>query len=121
MKRRWLRATVGGLSFSTALFIFQCCYGTPQDFLDDIMVQGIVKSKTSGEVIQGIKVSVDHTGQHQLTDADGSFGFYVDFLNPLRVSFEDVDGSQNGSFNPQDTLVQDIWEHVYMEIELDEK
>jgi hypothetical protein len=121
MKRTWYRSILGGISFSTALFIFQCCYGTPQDLLDDVMVQGMVKSKATGEVIQGIKVSVDHTGQHQMTGEDGSFGFYVDFANPLKVSFQDVDGSTFGSFYQKDTLLQDIWEHVYMEIELDEE
>lgn len=31
MKKGWIRKLICGLSFGSALFIFQACYGTPQD------------------------------------------------------------------------------------------
>ena len=59
MHKKWVRRIVGGLSFTSALFVFQACYGTPQDFGLDILLEGQVKSKSTGLPIQGIKVSVE--------------------------------------------------------------
>ena len=73
MKRNWIRKLIGGLSFTTALFVFQACYGTPQDFGADVFIEGLVKSKKTGEPIKGIKVSVADNPQYQYTDEDGEF------------------------------------------------
>jgi hypothetical protein len=59
-KRKVLRAIYGTLSFSTALFVFQACYGTDKDFGADYYLKGIVKSKTTNLPIPGIKVSVEN-------------------------------------------------------------
>ncbi|MEN8228264.1 MAG: radical SAM-associated putative lipoprotein [Bacteroidota bacterium] len=121
MKPGWLRNIVRGLSFTSALFIFQCCYGTPQDLHSDIMVQGIVKSQTSGNPIEGIKVSVANNSQYEHTDKDGFFAFYTEPSNTLTLKFEDVDDVQNGSYSYKDTVLSETWEHVYLEIEMEEK
>ncbi|HOI78276.1 MAG TPA: hypothetical protein PLI30_01590 [Petrimonas sp.] len=76
MRQNWIRNIVGGLSFTTALFIFQACYGTPQDFGLDVFVEGKVVSKTTGEPIKGIKVSAASL-QHTVTDDKGMFSFYT--------------------------------------------
>lgn len=30
--RNWVRILLGGFSMTSALFVFQACYGSPQDF-----------------------------------------------------------------------------------------
>ena len=46
-RKSWIRQLITGVSFTSALFVFQACYGTPQDFGVDILVEGKVKSKSS--------------------------------------------------------------------------
>ena len=84
MKKHWIRNLVGGLSFTTALFVFQACYGTPQDFGLDVFVEGKVVSGTTGKPIQGIKVSAASL-QHTVTDEVES--------DNLQIRFEDIDGT----------------------------
>lgn len=121
MKRVWLRRLVGGLSFTSALFVFQACYGTPHDFGEDILVAGQVKSKSSGLPIKGIRVSVTNNAQYQLTDDNGLFSFYTERLSNLTLQFEDVDEAQNGQYSSKDTLVNSVSDTVKLEIVLDEK
>lgn len=121
MKRNWLRGIIGGLSFTSALFIFQACYGTPQDFSPDVMVQGTVKSNKSGIPIEGVKISVANQEQYEYTDEEGFFAFYTESANTLTLKFEDVDAVQNGSYADKDTVLSDAWENVYLDIEMEEK
>ena len=121
MKPNWLRNIVRGLSFTSALFIFQCCYGTPQDLNHDIMVQGKVKSQSSGNPLAGIKVSVANNTQYEHTDDDGFFAFYTEPRDTLTLNFEDLDDVQNGSYADKDTVLIETWENVYLEIEMEEK
>ena len=120
MIRSWIRKIVGGLSFTSAMFIFQACYGTPQDFGLDLLVEGQVKSKTSGLPIEGIKVSVADNIQHEMTDKDGKFSFYTEKVKNLKIKFEDVDTIQNGLYTNRDTILTDIKEKVYLGIMLKE-
>lgn len=121
MKRNWIRKIVGGLSFTSAMFIFQACYGTPQDFSLDFLVEGQVKSKTSGLPIKGIKVSVTDNMQYEITGENGKFSFYTEMLENLKIQFEDVDSIQNGLYNNRDTVLTDISEKVYLDVMLEEK
>ena len=121
MKRNVIRKIVGGLSFTSAMFIFQACYGTPQDFGNDILVEGQVKAKTSGLPIKGIKVSVTENMQHEITDDNGRFSFYTEMYNSLSFQFQDIDSTQNGQYVDKDTVVTEITEDVYLEIMLEEK
>ena len=77
MKKKWMRTLVGGLSVSAALFVFQACYGSPQDFELDTFVNGKVVSSADGQPISGIKIEVTGTTQHQYTDDKGRFGMYI--------------------------------------------
>lgn len=121
MKRNWKRKILGGLSLTSALFVFQACYGSLQDFGIDFLVEGKVKSKISGLPIKGIKVSVDENMQYSLTDDNGRFSFYTVHRDSLLVKFEDIDSSQNGLFNNRDTLVTGVQERVFLEISMEEK
>ena len=101
------RKIFGFLSFSAALFIFQACYGTPQDYEDDVLIQGTVKSDSTGLPVKGIKISFNNNQQYDITDSNGTFSFYVLEQTTYPLSFEDSDSSDNGSFAPFDTIIED--------------
>lgn len=121
MKRNWIRKIIGGLSFTSALFIFQACYGTPQDFGLDLLIEGQVKSKTSGLPIKGIKVSIADNMQYDLTNDEGQFTFYTEMIDTMKIVFEDIDSTQNGLYQNKDTVLTDFSEKVFLDINLDEK
>jgi hypothetical protein len=121
MKKNLIRKIIGGLSFTSALFVFQACYGTPQDFGLDLLIEGQVKSKVSGIPIKGIKVSVADNMQYEITDENGNFSFYTEMLEDLTLQFQDIDSIQNGLYINKDTVLTDISEKVYLDIMLEEK
>lgn len=121
MKRKWIRKIINGLSFTSAMFIFQACYGTPQDYGDDLLIKGQVKSYTSGLPIKGIKVSVKENMQYVLTDENGNFSFYTEMLDSLTIKFQDIDSIQNEQFVDKDTLLTNINKNIFLNIKLEEK
>lgn len=121
MKRKWRKGIIGGLSFTSALFIFQACYGTPQDMYPEIRYSGQVKSKTSGQALSGIKVSLKDMQQYEYTDEAGEFMFFSEFIDQATLQFEDVDGQENGAYANKDTLLLHPEEELFLEIELEEK
>lgn len=121
MNRNVIRKIIGGLSLTSAMFVFQACYGTPQDFGLDLLIQGQVKSKTSGLPIKGIKVSVADNIQCELTDEEGKFSLYTEMLEGLKLQFQDIDSTQNGLYADKDTVLTDLSKNVYLNIILEEK
>jgi hypothetical protein len=121
MKSKLIKRLIGGLSFTTALFVFQACYGTPQDFGADVFIEGIVKSGKTGLPIKGIKVSVKELPQHELTAEDGSFSFYTLADESCVVKFEDIDAQQNGLFINKDTTLVNLSEQIHLNIFLEER
>ena len=121
MKRKWIRGIIGGLSFTSALFIFQACYGTPQDLERDTLVHGKVTLKASDTPIEGIKVTVTSNSQYAHTDEEGLFSFYTIAADRLTIKFEDIDDEENGAYSDKDTLLLGVWEDVYLDIEMEEK
>jgi hypothetical protein len=121
MNRKIIRRLLGGLSFTSALFIFQACYGTPQDLGFDMLIEGQVKSKTSGLPIKAIKVSVADNIQYELTDEQGKFSFYTEMRKGLTLQFQDIDSIQNGLFYNKDTVLTNLSEKIYLDIALEEK
>ena len=120
-KRRILRYIYGTLSLSSALFVFQACYGNPKDFGYDVYIQGFVKSKTTNQPIRGIKVSIENFPQYELTDSIGKFKIYTSKYSQHKIKFEDIDSTKNGSFLPKDTLLKTIDESAFLNIFLDDK
>lgn len=118
MKRNWIRKIIGGLSFTSALFIFQACYGTPQDFGLDLLVEGQVKSQTTGLPIKGIKVSVVDNVQYETTDENGKFSFYTELVSDLKLQFDDIDLEQNGLYQSKDTVLTTSSNKVYVNVVL---
>ena len=121
MKRNWIKRIAGGMSFTAALFVFQACYGTPQDFGLDMLVEGQVKSKTSGQPIEGIKVSDAETGQYLLTGSEGEFSFYTELRENPAFRFEDIDSTEKGHYLNKDTIVRNASGMVYLNVFLEEK
>jgi len=121
MTRNWQRKLIGGLSFTSMLFIFQACYGTPHDMGNDILVEGKVTSKTSGLPIKGIKVTPVSSMQYQYTDEAGKFSFYTVYESVIELRCEDVDSTENGAFLANDTILKNITDSVFVNIVLDDK
>jgi len=121
MKQNWIRKIVGGLSLTSAMFVFQACYGTPQDFGLDLLIEGQVKAKTSGLPIKGIKVSVADNMQYEITDEEGKFSFYTEMLEGLTLQFQDIDSIQNGLYYDKDTILTELSEKVSLDVTLEEK
>jgi hypothetical protein len=120
MKRKQLRALIGGLSFSTALFVFQACYGMPQDMLDDVFIRGKVVDQTTNSPIQGIKVESDISGHHGITDSRGEFAFYTPWIDSLKLIIEDTDPRTDGSYLSKDTILTNPELEVVLNIALEE-
>lgn len=121
MIRNWKSKLIAGLSFSSMMFIFQACYGTPQDLQYDVLVEGQVKSKTTGQPIKGIKVSPTIGTQYQQTDDIGKFSFYTQTDGSLGLRFEDIDSEENGAFQAKDTILTGVYNKVWVDIKLEDK
>ena len=53
---KWLHNLLKGLSLTTALFIFQACYGTPEWLPDNTLPFKVVAADT-GEPLEGARIS----------------------------------------------------------------
>jgi hypothetical protein len=120
MKRNWIRGIIGGLSFTTALFVFQACYGTPQDMGLDVYITGRVKSRSNGSPIRGIKVTVTNTMQYEMTNDEGYFSMFTEMSDKLAMSFEDIDSTANGSYANKDTVINIGSGEIHMEVSLED-
>lgn len=115
------RLTLGKLlkytGLTTSLFIFQACYGTPNDLPQD-QLRGNVRSSLTDSLIEGIQVMLIDPGTQDthsvMTDEYGSFTFpgYGNFDSSLIINAQDIDGEQNGSYretqiilNPKESFV----------------
>jgi hypothetical protein len=120
MKNNWIRKILAGLSFTSVLFVFQACYGTPQDFGLDLLIEGQVKAENTGLPLQNIKVSVSNNSQYAYTNQNGEFSFYTERIEGIELNFADSDSLQNGLYAPKDTLLNNVSEKVYVSISLPE-
>ncbi len=103
------------------MFVFQACYGTDSDWGYDMLVKGQVVSKSTGDPIRGITVSVVDSLQYDITDEDGSFSFYTEMEDSLTIQFRDIDSTENGQYLDKDTVLTDISEVISLDISLEEK
>ncbi|MFO7617937.1 MAG: hypothetical protein R6V75_11880 [Bacteroidales bacterium] len=104
-RRNILRTIFGLFTLTGILFAFQACYGPPQDFGMDFLLTGKVISGETKAGIPHIRVGIVGHGGYQFTETDGTFSFYTERTDELRVTFTDMDGELNGSYQPLDTLV----------------
>ncbi|MCK4879897.1 MAG: hypothetical protein KAS82_04520, partial [Bacteroidales bacterium] len=103
-----------------ALFVFQACYGMPQDMQDDVFIQGKVVSQTTNLPVEGIKVKSDLYEHYGVTDSLGAFSFYTPWISTLRLSIEDTDPESDGSYISKDTVLVDPEMEVFLNIALEE-
>jgi len=104
-KRNFFRILFGLFSLSGIMFAFQACYGTPQDFGLDVHVTGKVVSGTNQQGIPSIQVKVGENDNYVQTGPDGTFNFFIERLPSYTFSFNDIDGTENGSYQSRDTVV----------------
>jgi hypothetical protein len=121
VKATWLRGIIRGLSLTSALFIFQACYGTPQDFGYDLHIDGNVKARSTGLPIKGIKVSIADNIQYEITDDSGEFSIYTERTDNVKIMFEDIDNDQNGLFQNFDTILTNVPTYVSLAVRMEEK
>jgi hypothetical protein len=121
MKTTVFRKVLGGLSLTTALFVFQACYGTGMDYMTDVLIEGQVRAKTSELPIPGIKVSVPESGHYTMSDDKGRFSFFSMWRDSLTLRFEDVDSTQNGQYMSRDTIFRVDRENVFLVVDLEKK
>lgn len=114
MKPKWIRRIIGGLSFTTALFVFQACYGTPQATGSDVLVHGKVTSQNTNQPISGIKVSIDGEDQWCTTNQDGSYFLYTEKKPAINIRFED----ENEVHNSKDTVISQVNDEVVVDVYL---
>ncbi len=104
-RRNFFRTIFGVFSLSGIMFTFQACYGPPQDFGLDVLIQGKVVSGATQAGIPDILVNIPDIGQYTRTESDGSFRMHVERQPGLSISFSDTDGDQNGIYQAKDTVV----------------
>ncbi|MDR2601587.1 MAG: carboxypeptidase-like regulatory domain-containing protein [Spirochaetaceae bacterium] len=103
--RKILRKIYTGFGLTTVALVFQACYGTPQTMGLDVLLRGVVKSKTTNDPIKGIKISVKDMYQYELTDSAGKFQFYVPQEGSCVMQLDDIDGIENGSYSSMEISV----------------
>lgn len=121
MKKIWIRNILKGLSLTSAMFIFQACYGIPDDGYYDVNISGEVLSKTSGLPIGGIKVTLDTTGQYTFTDSLGRYSMWTEREFKTTVQFQDIDSIQNSYYQDFDTVLTKPEGDVLLNVMLEDK
>lgn len=99
------RYFLGFFSLTGMMFIFQACYGTPQDMGLDVLIEGQVVSTPDEQAIGQVEVWIKNLDQYTSTDESGHFSLYCERKEQYTLSFRDTDGPENGSFLSQDTTV----------------
>lgn len=95
-----IRKVIALTSLSAVAFTFQACYGTMQDFEDDVVIYGTVVAEDSGEPIPDIKIQLKDSYHSSYSSGNGNFTMYVPINSEYTLLFQDVDGEENGSFYP---------------------
>ena len=111
---KWLHNLLKGLSLTTALFIFQACYGTPEG-MDFVYMSFKVVAADTGEPMEGVRVRARVQGYNGpdwssgfLTGHDGEAGVPVmrregDATDP-EFRFEAADDT----YLVKDTTISDL-------------
>jgi hypothetical protein len=104
-KKKAIRSFLGLFSLSTMLFVFQACYGTPQDFGSDVLIEGVVKSESDNKTVQGIKVGFKDLPQYTVSDQHGHFSLYCPEQEMYKLILTDEDKTLYGSYSETDTTI----------------
>ncbi|MBP7102673.1 MAG: carboxypeptidase-like regulatory domain-containing protein [Bacteroidales bacterium] len=105
-KRKLIRAFFGLFSFSAVMFVFQACYGMPNDYGLDVSIEGNVVSKVDNQPIQGIRVTVEgYSYNYGITDSNGHYSFYNQIADKYTLKFTDEDSLAHGAYKSLDTTI----------------
>lgn len=104
-KQQFLRFLFGSFTATALMFVFQACYGMPNDTLY-IYVQGTVVSDVTGEPIPNIEVRSNTSSDTVRTDEMGQFFITVPSRTIPNLTFKDIDQAENGQFAPLDTILE---------------
>lgn len=100
-----ISALITLLGFSSACSLNQVEYGAPHA---DFIVSGKTESTVTGKAIENIQVVAEWDTSY--TDANGLYLKKLETFGArdgeLVLKFEDIDGAENGAFEPLDTLIQ---------------
>jgi putative lipoprotein (rSAM/lipoprotein system) len=118
MKNLKIRNWLAGLSLTTAFFVFQACYGPPQDFGLDVLIEGKVVSADTGDPLSGIQVASDSNYQTALTDENGEFSFYIAKDSVYAITFSDIDGEENGRYASKDTILENSDDSIFLKVDM---
>lgn len=115
---KWLHNLLKGASLTTALFVFQACYGTPDALSDERGMAPMtfsLCSSATGEPLRGIQISSNSfSGTNQLeeigvTGEDGTCHVDIPYFRNIQgpyIHFQDP----QGLFQPKDTVLFDLRE-----------
>lgn len=121
-----LRNIAKGLSLTSVLFIFQACYGTQQDMMEpEVNISGVVLSDTTTNPIKQIKVMLlnQESGnqRYEHTNDNGEFSFYTGVSSSYKLSFSDVDSTENGEYLSKDTILSGVNANIHLDISLEKQ
>lgn len=114
------RKIFGAAAFSSAMFVFQACYGVPQDGHMDVCISGTVFSDTASTPVKGIKVTTDNN-LTAITDDSGHFAIYTSPMDSVTLTFSDIDSTQNSEYITFDTILKHVKNNADLEIRLSKK
>lgn len=87
------------------LITFQACYGTPQNYAN---IEGTISDNDTQQGIEGLKVNIVSDSDSLSTVTDSSGNFYTGIITNdrnLKITVEDIDGEENGTYNTFNTSV----------------
>ena len=111
---KWLHTLLKGATLSTALFIFQACYGMPQGLEEpgEARMKFTVISNLNGDPIEGVRIlgsptNPEHFTELGTTGADGRCDVMIPYfrneMGPF-LRFEDP----SGNYAAKDTTFADL-------------
>lgn len=113
--RKWIHNLLKGASLTTALFIFEACYGPPMDY-HDYSLDFRVVSSLDGQPLKDVNVSMSRAdsenGQWMLCGQTGETGDFTVYWGTVdsaaipspKFRFE----SPDGSYAVKDTTFTDL-------------
>lgn len=113
--KKWFRHLLKGTTLTTALFIFQACYGTP-GVLPDVNVEFKVVSAEDGSPVEGVEILTRVYDPDPVEGAERAWSLcgYTAEDGTLQSLVRVVDGSSpefrfqdsGALFSPKDSLMQ---------------
>lgn len=121
---KFLRNLIKGASLTTALFVFQACYGTP-DWLHEADASFRVVSATDGKPIKDVGI---YTRVYHSENLDWNLRGYTNDSGMASIMVGIMDGqspefrfqTDDGSFIAKDTVITDLHNGV-IQVRLQEK